>query len=159
MHSVCINIAAVHVCGLQIKLNVTRRCWCSHIQQLPPHPTPTPPSLLIEAWGENAIFLLLHVKLLRMWAKPSHMQAAFISIYIKCFWFQPQCLFPAWNKLFVGGERGGKGATETSPDCTGRGRPGKSWLICQVWRAVTSFCLWLRDGWGEQEFIRRFLQK
>lgn len=57
--------------------------------------------LLIETWGENSIFLLLHVELLRMWAKTSHMQAAFISFYIKCSWFMsPQCLFPAWNKLW-----------------------------------------------------------
>lgn len=57
--------------------------------------------LLIETWGENSIFLLLHVELLRMWAKTSHMQAAFISFYIKCSWFMsPQCRFPAWNKLW-----------------------------------------------------------
>lgn len=39
---------------------------------------------------------------LRMWAKISHMQAAFISLYTKCFWFMSlQCLFPAWNKLWT----------------------------------------------------------
>lgn len=60
--------------------------------------------LLIETWGENSIFLLLHVELLRMRAKTSHMQAAFISFYIKCFWFMsPQCLF-FLHEINYGGE-------------------------------------------------------
>lgn len=91
--------------------------------------------LLIETWGENSIFLLLHVKLLRMWAKTSHMQAAFISFYIKCFWFMsPQCLFPAWDKLWrwipkkrkKERKRQRARARQRTTESTGRKKLGKS---------------------------------
>lgn len=126
MHSVCLTISDIPSCVLQIKL-----CKCHDTVWAQEHRAYSLLTfvLLIETWGENSIFLLLHVELLRMWAKTSHMQAAFISFYIKCFWFMsPQCLFPAWNKLWrwIPKRRERERQRETTTERTGRKRLGKS---------------------------------